>query len=446
VVAGGIATFLNPEPIAPFIDLFLLGEAETLLPDFLVVWEEAHHDSPARVEQLSHIARNVPGAYVPSLFLEDYDAEGLLTTFEPCVDIPRKIMVKPADIQEEQPATSQITSPHTEFSYTTLVEIGRGCGRGCRFCAAGFVYRPVRHQPSQRVVAAAQARLPSGGKVGLLSAAVSDHPDIDAICLQLRQTGASLSVSSLRADSITPSMLEALHASGLRTVAIAPEAGSERLRRVINKNLTEDEIINAVSAVVSAGIANVRLYFMVGLPTETEEDVQAIIELTKRVKHQQLAIGRGQQRLGTLTLSINSFVPKPSTPFQWAPFCDLSLLKRRLKKLKRALSGLANVRVHADVPRWAYIQALLARGDRRLAPLLVAVVKNGGNWAKAIKSVNVNPEFYVHRERQRQELFPWDFIDHGVSKDYLWHEYQLALDGQTTEPCEPDVCTRCGVC
>jgi radical SAM superfamily enzyme YgiQ (UPF0313 family) len=327
-----------------------------------------------------------------------------------------------------------------------LVEIGRGCGRGCRFCAAGFVYRPVRHQQGEKVVQEALDSAPSGRKVGLLSSAVSDHPDIDAICLQLRQAGKRLSVSSLRADSVTPAMLEAIRQSGLRTVAIAPEAGSERLRQVINKNLTEEQILNAVTAVVGSGIPNLRLYFMIGLPTETEEDIEAIIQLVKQVKHEQLVIGRGQKRLGTITLSISSFVPKPFTPFQWVPFSDLAILKRRIKKLKRGLGAVANVRVHADVPRWAYIQALLARGDRRLAPLLVTVAQENGSWSKSFKMVNVNPEFYVSRQRNREELFPWDFIDHGVKKDYLWHEYQQALAGATTEPCEPAECKICGVC
>ncbi len=446
VVAGGVATFLNPEPVAPFIDIFLLGEAENLLEDFIAAWEEVQHDDGSREEKLAHLAKRLPGAYVPSLFRVEHDAEGRLTSFEPLIDIPRKISVRAVAIQVEGPAASIISTPHTEFSNTVLVEIGRGCGRGCRFCAAGFVYRPVRYQQSEKVVRAALDSYLSGGKIGLLSSAVSDHPDIGAICLQLRQAGVRLSVSSLRADSVTPAMLDALRESGLQTVAIAPEAGSERLRQVINKNLTEEQILNAVTAVVGAGIPNLRLYFMLGLPTETEEDVAAIIRLVKKVKHEQLLIGRGKKRLGTITLSVNSFVPKPFTPFQWVQFCDLSVLKRRIKKLKRGLAAVANVKVHADVPRWAYIQALLSRGDRQLAHLLAMVPRQNGNWTKAIKRVNVNPEFYVYRKRDREELFPWDFIDHSVTKDYLWNEYQLALAGQSTDPCDPDNCVACGVC
>ncbi|MCG6981338.1 MAG: radical SAM protein [Deltaproteobacteria bacterium] len=443
VAAGGVATFLNPEPIAPFIDVFLLGEAENLLEEFIDVWQEARDNDLSREEQLAHLARRVSSAYVPSLFRAEHDADGRLTSFEPLVDIPKKISARPAPIESGDPITSVITTPHTEFPDMVLVEIGRGCGRGCRFCAAGFVYRPVRHRQSDKVV---QAALRKKGKIGLLSSAVSDHPDIDAICLQLTKVGKSLSVSSLRADSITSTMVDALRQSGLQTVTIAPEAGSERLRQVINKNLTEEQILNAVTLVVSAGIPNLRLYFMIGLPTETEEDVAAIITLVKKIKHEQLTIARGQKRLGTITLSVSSFVPKPFTPFQWVPFCDLSVLKQRIKKLKGGLGRVANVKVHADVPRWAYLQALLARGDRKLASLLETVFQKDGNWTQAIKAVNVNPEFYVYRERDRDELFPWDFIDHGVSKDYLWKEYQAALAGESTQPCDPDNCVACGVC
>jgi len=446
VVAGGVATFLNPEPIAPFVDVFLLGEAESLLDEFINTWQELQQNSASREEQLAYLARRVSGAYVPSLFRLEDDGVGRLKSFEPLIGIPKKIPVRAAAIEGEGPVASLISTPHTEFASTTLVEIGRGCGRGCRFCAAGFVYRPVRYQPGHEVVRKVLGGSLPESKIGLLSSAVSDHPDIDAICLQLRQAGARLSVSSLRADTITPSMLEALYESGLKTVAIAPEAGSQRLRQAINKNLTEKQILDAVTAVIGAGILNLRFYFMVGLPTETEEDAAAIVQLVKRTKHQQLVVGRGQKRLGTLTLSLHSFVPKPFTPFQWVPFCDLSLLKNRIKKIKRALRAVANVRVHADVPRWAYIQALLSRGDRRLAPLLETVIKYRGNWRKAIKTVNVNPDFYVYRERDKGELLPWDFIDHGVDKDYLWHEYQLALAGKTTEPCDPGECKRCGVC
>jgi radical SAM superfamily enzyme YgiQ (UPF0313 family) len=447
VVAGGVAAFLNPEPIAPFVDLVLLGEAEPVLEAFISAWEEADADGLSREEVLAFISTRVPGAYAPSLYRPEYHADGTLAAFVPLLSShPAMVTAQSASLDREEPAQTLVFTRHTEFAETTLIEVGRGCGRGCRFCAAGFVYRPVRFQRPQRIVASVLKTQVPRGKVGLVSAAVSDHPEIEAMCLELRRAGAALTLSSLRADSLTPALLGTLRESGLRTVALAPEAGSDRLRRVINKNLTEAQILDAVTAVADSGIANVRLYFMIGLPTETDEDIAAIIQLVKGIKHRQLVIGRGRGRLGTITVSVNSFVPKPSTPFQWVPLCHLDLLKQRIKKIKRGLGSVANVRVHADVPRWAYIQALLSRGDRRLAPLLTAVVENGGNWAQAMRRVNVNPDFYVYRERGKDELFPWDFIDRGVSRDYLWEEWENALAGKVTPACDPENCRVCGAC
>ena len=447
VVAGGVAAFLNPEPIAPFVDLVLLGEAEPTLKTFISTWEEADAAGLSREEVLAFLASRVPGAYAPALYRPEYHPDGTLAAFVPLLSsLPARVRAQSASLDREEPAQTLVFTRHTEFAETVLVEVGRGCGRGCRFCAAGFVYRPIRFQRSDRILGSIRGSRAAGGKIGLVSAAVSDHPEIEAVCLEIRRTGASLTLSSLRADSITPALLGTLRDSGLRTVALAPEAGSDRLRRVINKNLAEEQILDAVTVVADSGIPNVRLYFMIGLPSETEEDIAAIIQLVKRIKHRQLVIGRGRGRLGTITVSVNSFVPKPATPFQWAPFCDLDLLKRWIKKIKRGLGSVANVRVHADVPRWAHIQALLSRGDRRLAPLLTAVVENGGNWAQAIKRVNVNPEFYLYRERGKDELFPWDFIDHRVSRDYLWEEWEKARAGKVTSACDPEHCCRCGVC
>jgi len=446
VVAGGVATFINPEPIAPFVDLFLLGEAEDLLSRFIHSWQQGQQQKMSKSTLLEQLACTVPGAYVPSLYRTQHYADGRLAAWEPLPPAPARIKIARSKTSRQQPAVTTIVTPDTEFASATLVELGRGCGRGCRFCAAGFVYRPVHFHSSHLVLrTVAEAGLPVD-KVGLVSAAVSDHPEIDSLCLELRNQGCNLTISSLRADSLTPQLLETLAASGLRSLAIAPEAGSERLRRVINKKLSEAQILDAAAAIFESGFVHLRLYFMVGLPTETEEDVKAMVQLVKRLKHTLLVVGRGRGRLGTITVSLNSFVPKPFTPFQWTGFCDLAVLKKRIRKIKRELAPVANVRVHADVPRWAYNQALLSRGDRRLASLLEQLVKNQGNWPQAVKSVNVNPEFYVYRQRQRDELLPWDFMDHSIDKGFLWREYQRALAEKTTPACVPESCTACGVC
>jgi radical SAM superfamily enzyme YgiQ (UPF0313 family) len=235
-----------------------------------------------------------------------------------------------------------------------------------------------------------------------------------------------------------------LAAGGVRSVALAPEAGSDRLRRVLNKGLTEDDLDRAAVALSEAGIPQLRLYFMVGLPTETLDDVVGIPRLVRHLEHVVTKSSQGKKRLGLITLSLSSFVPKPFTPFQWVPAQEVSELKKRLKLISREFHGVKAVRVHTDLPKWAYVQALLARGDRRVADILVAAHQRG--WNRAFKESPVNPDFFTLRERRPDELFPWDFIDHGLKKTYLWEEYQRALKGRETPPCRPQICSRCGVC
>jgi radical SAM superfamily enzyme YgiQ (UPF0313 family) len=225
---------------------------------------------------------------------------------------------------------------------------------------------------------------------------------------------------------LAPELLSILRQSNVKTAAIAPEAGTQRLRNVINKGVTEDDVLHAAAALVDNGIPNLKLYFMVGLPTETKADVDGIITLCKRIKHRFLKSSRARKRIGEITLSLNSFIPKPFTPFQWVAMEDEKGLKKKLKKIKSELRKVANVRVHADVPRWAYIQALFARGDRRVADILTLAHANKGNWAQTLKTVSINPDFYVLRQRNFDERLPWDFIDHGIKKSFLWKEYQKA--------------------
>jgi len=245
---------------------------------------------------------------------------------------------------------------------------------------------------------------------------------------------------------LTPELLSTLKKSKTKTATIAPDAGSERMRSVINKGISETDILNAAEEIVAAGIPNIKLYFMVGLPTETMDDVEAIVTLCKKIKHQFLKSSRIKKRMGEITVSLNSFVPKPFTPFQWVKMDDVHLLKEKIKKVKNGLKRVANVRVHADIPRWAYIQALLSRGDRKVAQLLSLVNTNQGNWPKTFKSSPINPDFYILRERSLDELLPWDFIDHGINKSFLKTEYKRALQGKTSPPCPMESCNICGVC
>jgi radical SAM superfamily enzyme YgiQ (UPF0313 family) len=283
-------------------------------------------------------------------------------------------------------------------------------------------------------------------KIGMVGTAVSESPSLKNLGRQVVAAAGKLGISSIRADCVDKELLELLAQGGVNSIALAPEAGSERLRQVINKGLTEEELTAAVIELHEAGIANLRLYFMIGLPTETTEDVHDIARLVKRLRHQVTRNSKGRRQFAGITISLSSFVPKPFTPFQWVPFVGVAALKDRIKIVKRDLQGLPELRVYADLPKWAYIQALLSRGDRRVGELLLAHHRNGGNWSQVFRQSPINPDFFVLRERPQEELFPWDFIDHGLKKSYLWEEYQRGLAGKETPPCEPEVCQRCGVC
>ncbi len=442
VIAGGVTAFLNPEPIAPFVDSFLIGEAEPILEVFLDVYRK-HSEKKGLLKAL---AVNVPGAYVPELYDAIYNPDGTIAEFRPEPGVPEKVQRVAAEELSAWDTCSTILTPHTTFSDTYLVEAARGCPHGCRFCAAGFVYRPPRFRAKDALQSCLERGALGSHRVGLVAAAVTDVPYIEEVCQKALDEGLELSFSSLRADRLTPELLSILRQSGLKTVSIAPDTGSERLRRVINKGITEQDVLEAVDLLVGAGIPNLKLYFMVGLPTETMSDVEAIVAFCKQIKHRFLKASRTTKRLGQITVSLNSFIPKPFTPFQWVPFEDLKILKAKIKHVKNGLRRVPNVRVHADVPRWAYIQALLSRGDRRVAELLSAAHENNGNWAKTLKASVINPDFYVYRERSMDEILPWDFIDHGINKSFLIEEYHKALREETSPPCDVGRCKVCGVC
>ncbi|MGC9196113.1 MAG: radical SAM protein [Syntrophobacteraceae bacterium] len=447
ICAGGVALFINPEPVADYLDFIFAGESEELLPEFLDFLRQRQGRSFERSEILLDMAKSVKGIYVPSLYEPTFHKDGSLEAVYPLLPgLPEKITVRRADLLKAQPCGTCVFTPNTEFSNVMLLEIARGCGRGCRFCAAGFLYRPVRYHDSQKLL---QAVSPDSAtnRIGLVSAAVSDHPQIADLCASFLERGNSLSFSSLRADTIDSQILSTLEASEHHAVAIAPEAGSERLRRVINKNLSQDQIYNAAEMLAQKGILNIKLYFMIGLPTETLQDLEAIVETAKAIRHHVLSSSRGKTRLATLTLSINSFVPKPFTPFQWVPFAGVVELREKAKWIRKALARLSNVRVHFDLPRWAYVQALLSRGDRRVSSFIDKVALENTAWSQAMRSSPLNPDFWVMREREKEEKFPWEILDPGIERNYLWEEYGRALKEKQTPRCRPGQnCTRCGAC
>ena len=447
VMAGGITTFLNPEPIAPFIDFFLIGEAEANLDDFVDLLIVASARSPSRREVILDLARNMKGLYAPHLYEPEYNKEGTIKSFEPREPgVPEKIEAALWTPSRQEVPQSTITTPDTEFGDKVLIELSRGCGRSCRFCAAGYVYRPPRDYNKEDLRAAIDKAMGMGNQVGLLGAAVSDVEGIEELTSMITRRGGRFSISSLRADSLTHGLLECLKEARQKTLAIAPEAGSDRLRKVINKHLTKEQILESATLIASIGAFSIRLYFLIGLPTETREDISGIVDLVKAIKHRVVKESAPRGRIGDIRLSVNCFVPKPFTPFQWFPLEQISSLKEKQKFLKKSLVKEGGIKVTSDLPKWAYVQTLLSVGDRRVASMLLKAHESGGDWTKALRFSKVNPDFFVYRPKALDEVLPWDFIDHGIRKEHLIKEYELSLQEEESDICHVGQCYRCGAC
>jgi radical SAM superfamily enzyme YgiQ (UPF0313 family) len=438
VIGGGIAVTLNPEPLADFFDLFLIGEGEALLPDFLDAAAVALRCKLKRKDFLDRIQQSIHGAYVPCLYRVTTEPEGRIAAREPLDSAyPRRIIRRTAPDINAFPTEQEITTEGSEFGGMFLTEVSRGCRRGCRFCAAGFVCRPARFRSAATLEASFRRGLEKRKTIGLLGTAVSDHPELIPLCRSILKRGGAVAVGSFRLDRLNGPMAALLKDTGIETLSLAPEAGSQRLRNVIRKGITEAEIFSAVDNLLEYDIVRLRLYFMVGLPTETDEDVDAIVRLVKAMEHRARHSSAGKKGFRSLTLSINQFIPKPATPFQWCPLEDTAVVKRRIRRIKDGLRGEKAVSVTHDLPKWNYIQALLTLGDRRVGKLLLAVHRFEGNWAQAFREVNVNPDFYVYRRKETDEILPWDFIDHGVEKTLLVSEYRKSFSGEILEETRP---------
>ena len=415
VVMGGPVAFFNAEPLSPFVDVVLVGEGERFIHTFLDAYGEGKAQGLSRHDLLRYLATHVPGVYVPSLYRHEYDDDGHVVRIVPEEGIPAKVERQWHELT--QPAETVIATPNTEFGAMYLIEIARGCGRHCRFCMAGYCYRRPRVRPLEYVKSAVLRGKALGKKIGLMGA-------------------------SLRADSITPAIVKGLAESGQKTITLAPEAGSKHMRDIINKGITEEHLLHSIDLATAAGIRHVRMYIMVGLPMETDDDIQGIVDMTRRVQQHMAAIGN----LSRITLSINPFIPKPFTPFQWMAMTEKKVVEKRLNFLKKALKD-KQIELLIEPLRSAYIQGVLSRGDRRVGDLLVKAHEYGGvkGWKRAAKELHFDIKGFLYDQRPTDAVMPWDTIDTGLVPTYLTDELKKAEDGEFTIPCF-DGCRRCHIC
>ncbi|TRZ54009.1 MAG: radical SAM protein [Dehalococcoidia bacterium] len=402
VIAGGACITANPLPLSPFFDCLCIGEAEPILPEMLPMLSEGI--SGNRDELLKALA-SLPGVYVPQYY------SGIPVTRQWTANL------------DDFPTTSTILTPDTELGNLFLIEVERGCHWGCRFCLVSNAFSPMRFRSIGKLIEQAKLGLRYRKRLGLVGPAVSDHPQIEELLVKLRQIGAGLSISSLRIKPLPPTVLTEMAKGGARTIALAPEAGSQRLRQVIRKGFSEDDILEAIGRVAEQKIKQLKLYFMIGLPSETDEDIEEIINLTLKGKD----ILDRQQTGCRLTLNIAPFVPKAGTPFQWLPMAPLPTLNRRLSRLKNSLPP-KGIKLKWESPAWSQIQGVLARGDAKLAEVLANIDEVSlSGWRKATEKYHLDIDFYAHQRWDIEEKLPWAILDSGTKPAHLKRELDRAV-------------------
>lgn len=419
VMVGGAITFLNPEPIADFVDVFCVGEGEGLMEPLV----ETLRQTRDRRERLEALAE-VPGFYVPSLYRPVYE-DNLFAGLSPDRKVFKNYLAR--EKFAEQETASLILTDDTEFGRSFLIEVSRGCPYICRFCTVGFSYPKVRWKPVDKVWEAIERVIPHHPKVGLISATVGNHPEIKELCRRILKAELPVSFSSLRADQLPDEIIEVMVAGGTRTMTLAPETGSEDLRKSINKRFSDECYFEAASRAFRLGVKNLRMYSMIGLPNELENDVDALVDIVRETRKIQRAEGMAG---GRITLSLGLFVPKPLTPYQWNAQATTEVAGRRMKRIQKALAPLDGVKVNSESPRWAVLEGLLARGDRRLARVIARVYKRPTwrAWLKALEAEGLSLEQENYRERGPEEALPWQHITASWPRDRLLKDAERARD------------------
>jgi radical SAM family uncharacterized protein len=455
IIAGGTCA-LNPEPMSDFIDLFVIGDGEEATPKLIELFRQWKRDGHRAKESFLRRAATIPGIYVPSLYQVSYHTDGTLVGFTPSVP-EAKPAIERCIVASLPPPPERPVVPYIEITHNRgAVEIQRGCTRGCRFCQAGMIYRPLRQRSINEIVEAVGRLREDCGyrEISLLSLSTSDYPDIDQLVARLtreyRDYPLRLSLPSLRIDSFSLKLMDSLPGGKKIGLTFAPETGSERLRRAINKDIADAEIIDTISSALKRGWRSFKLYFMLGLPTETEEDVQAIGKLVNQLVH--------LDRTKTLRMKLNlaTFIPKAHTPFQWVAQIGEEELRLKQQWLKQNLPR-KGVQISWADPQVSLLEGALSRGDRRLGKVIYRAWQFGStfdawnerfkvkNWQQAFNEVGLDPGFYARRSRSSDELLPWSHIDVGVSPEFLQRELELTFEGEVTPDCAGGRCNACGL-
>ena len=444
VFGGGVATIINPEPIAPFLDAVFLGEAECMMPELVKILPALLDSKTTRQTRLEYLLDHVPGTYITNAYFPQFNSKKGFEGFETADSYPMPVVPAKSAILSGTVPHSQIISCDAAFSNMFLMEVTRGCGKGCRFCAAGFVYRPPRAWPIEALESTI-SNLPPNTSVGLVGLESAGNKELEQLFKRMVAKGLHLAFSSLRADALSEDFIKLMTSSGTKTATIAPEAGSLRLRRAINKHLTDSDIVRAAHLLLEAGIENIKLYFMIGLPTEELSDIEALIGLVEKIRLIALKIGKRRGHLGRIIISVNSFVPKAWTPFQWADVPKQSQFKKIQRIISKDIRQMPNVDLHMETGKRWRTQAVLSRGDRRLAPVLESVALENMGFYPALKKAGLSEDDFLTGYSTDQDL-PWEIVGHKVKRDFLISEWEKAHQNIESPFCIPGKCKRCGVC